>query len=491
MKTDPPKLADRRAKADTTFLNHTLLRRVRRHVTRYRLWTPGARVVAALSGGSDSVAQLFLLRDLAAAGELVLAGAAHLNHHLRADAARDEAFCRALCERLGVPYVGAHARVTSLAAEARVSVEVAARRARYAFFEQARIELAGEVVAVAHTADDQAETVLLRLLRGAGTRGLRGILPVRDTVVRPVLDCTRAALQSDLTSRGERWVEDATNADLAHPRNRVRHELMPLLAARFQPAVTRVLARTAEAVAADDAYLEGLAKAAMPAVCAVSSRGVVLKTPALGALPVALARRVARRALETARAPHAPDLADVERLLAVCEPGGPAAAQPAGLRVERFSEDAVLLIRDQPAEHLVLPPRVLPVPGVVVLPELGDGYRLRAEGPIRNVGRPEFTSRRLTLKATVATPLLVRGRQPGDRVRPRGLGGSRKLQDLLVDRKVPRGARDHVPVVVDATGRIVWVVGHAVDADAAATGAEGDVIVLTFDQPGVPGSEGS
>jgi tRNA(Ile)-lysidine synthase len=464
---------------------------VRRHVTRYRLWTPGARVVAALSGGSDSVALLFLLRDLAAAGDIVLAGAAHLNHQLRADAARDEDFCRALCQRLGVPCVVAHARVTSLAAEARVSVEVAARRARYAFFEQARIELAGEVVAVAHTADDQAETVLLRLLRGAGTRGLRGILPSRDTIVRPVLDCTRMALQADLTSRGEHWVEDATNADLAHPRNRVRHELMPLLAARFQPAVTRVLARTAAAVAADDAYLESLAKAAMAAICMVSSRGVVLTTSALGALPPALARRVARRALETAGAPHAPDLADVERLLAVCQPGGPAAAEPAGLRVERFSEDAVLLIRNGRAVPVVLPPRVLPVPGVVVLSELGNGYRLRAEGPITNVGRPEFTARRLTLKATVATPLLVRGRQPGDRVRPRGLGGSRKLQDLLVDRKVPRGGRDHVPVVVDATGRIVWVVGHAVDADAAATGAEGDVIVLTFDQPGVPGSEGS
>jgi len=448
-------------------------------------------VVAALSGGSDSVAQLFLLRDLAAAGDLVLAGAAHLNHQLRADAARDEAFCRALCERLGLPLVVAHVPVTSLAAEAHVSVEVAARRARYAFLEQVRVELGAEVVAVAHTADDQAETVLLRLLRGAGTRGLRGILPRRGAIVRPVLDCTRTALREDLGSRGERWVEDASNADLAHPRNRVRHELMPLLARHYQPAVTRVLARTAEAVGADDAHLEALAAQAMPATTAESSRGVVLATGALAALPVALARRIARRALEAAQAPHAPDLADVEQLLAVCRPGGPAAAEPAGVRVERFSEDAVLLNRAQSAPRPGLSPRVLPVPGAVTMPELGDGCRLTAEGPIRNTGRLEFTARRLTLKATVAAPLLVRGRLPGDRVRPRGRGGSRKLQDLLVDRKVPRGARDQVPVVVDGTGRIVWVVGHAVDAEAAATGAEGDVIVLTFDQPGVPGSEGS
>ncbi len=196
-------------------------------------------MVAALSGGSDSVAQLLLLCDLAAAGHLVLAGAAHLNHQLRPDAARDEQFCRALCARLGVPLMVATAPVPALAAEARVSIEVAARRVRYAFLERARIACDAAVVAVAHTADDQAETVLLRLLRGAGPRGLRGILPVRGTVVRPLLDCTRAALRADLTRRGETWVDDATNADVAQPRNRVRHELiLPLLAGRFQPAVT-------------------------------------------------------------------------------------------------------------------------------------------------------------------------------------------------------------------------------------------------------------
>jgi tRNA(Ile)-lysidine synthase len=160
--------------------------------------------------------------------------------------------------------------------------------------------------------------------------------------------------------------------------------------------------------------------------------------------------------------------------------------------VERFAEDAVLLIMGPPASVArVLPARVLPVPGAVALPELGAGCRLTAERPITHVGQPADHRQRLILKATVAAPLVVRGRRPGDRLRPLGLGGSKKLQDLLVDRKVPRTARDRVPVVVDATGRIVWVVGHAVDADAAATAAEGDVIVLTFDQPGVPGSEGS
>jgi tRNA(Ile)-lysidine synthase len=448
--------------------------------------------MAALSGGSDSVAQLFLLRDLAACGELDLAGAAHLNHQLRPEAARDEAFCRDLCARLGVPLTVETAPVAALAADARVSIEVAARRARYACLERARMSCGAAVVAVAHTADDQAETVLLRLLRGAGPRGLRGILPVRGTVVRPLLDCTRAALRADLAARGEGWVEDATNADVAQPRNRVRHELMPLLAARFQPAVTRVLARTAEVVAADDALLESLADAAAAGVLAPSPRGLVISTPALSRLPLALARRLARRALERAGPPHAPDLADIEALLAVCRSGGPAAAAPAGVRVERFSEDAVLLIvAPRAADAAPLSPRVLAVPGAVALPELGRGCRLSAEGPIKTLEEPADLRRRLMLKTSVPAPFVVRGRSAGDRIRPRGLGGSKKLQDLLVDRKVPRAERDRVPVVEDATGRIVWVIGHAVDADAAASGDEDDVIVLTFDQPAPSGSEGS
>jgi tRNA(Ile)-lysidine synthetase-like protein len=149
------------------------------------------------------------------------------------------------------------------------------------------------------------------------------------------------------------------------------------------------------------------------------------------------------------------------------------------------------LIKAHGAAARALPPRALPVPGVVVLPELGLGCRLTADRPIKAVEKPADLRRRLIVKASVPAPLVVRGRRAGDRIRPRGLGGSKKLQDLLVDRKVPRAERDRVPVVADATGRLVWVVGHAVDADAAASGDEDDVIVLTFDQPAPSGSEGS
>ena len=466
--------------------------RVRRYVDRHQLWLTGERVVAALSGGSDSVSLLWVLRELQDAGAVSLTAVAHLNHQLRAHALRDEDFCRALAERMGVPLVVERVDVAALARAGRCSIEVAARRARYAFFEKARVASRADHVAVAHTRDDQAETVLMRLVRGAGTRGLRGVLPVRGAVVRPLLDCGRDELRQFLAARREPWVEDETNADLSYPRNRIRHELLPMLAARYRPSVSRVLARTADVAAHDDALLEQLADYALAPLVSPEAASLRLDAAGLRALPLALRRRAARQVLVLAGARRSPGHADIERLLDVCSTAGPAAAQCVGLRMERFSVDAVLLRRD--AVLRVRPglrPQVLPVPGSVALDELGPGCRVDAVRPITREGGCGLGLFQVALRVdAVALPLTVRGRRSGDRIRPVGLGGTKTLQDLMVDRKVPRAKRHRTPVVADANGEIVWVVGHAVAAHTAASPKD-DVIFLTFVQPAVSGSEAS
>ena len=473
-------------------MSAALLQRVRRYIDRHELWQPGGRVVAAVSGGSDSVALLWILQELHQDGTVHLAGVAHLNHQLREHAVCDEAFCRALAARIDVPFLAARADVAALAREWRCSIEVAARRARYAFLERARVGSAAVHIGVAHTRDDQAETVLMRLVRGAGTRGLRGALPVRGAVVRPVLECSRDELRAYLMARAEPWIEDETNADLSHPRNRVRHELLPLLAERYRPSVARVLARTADVAAHDDALLERLAEQALPTVAATAPGGLRLDAAVLLALPLSLQRRLARRVLVLAGAKRAPGHGDVERLLAVCAAGGPAAAEAAGVRVERFSADAVLLKRSGDAHaDLRLADRVLLVPGEVELPDLGPRCRVTAVGPIQHGGAFGPGRVQVALKAAaVVLPLVVRGRRPGDRIQPVGLVGTKKLQDLLVDRKVPRGERNRIPVVADAAGRVVWVVGHAVAAHVAASALDA-VIVLSFEQPASSGPEAS
>ena len=225
-------------------------------IRRHRLAQPGDRVLVALSGGADSVALLFVLRDLEREGALIVAGAAHLHHGLRgADADEDQAFCARLAARLGLPLATERADVAGLARASKRSVEDAARTARHAFFARAAASLGADAVAVAHTEDDQAETFLLRLLRGAGPRGLAGIRPRAGLVIRPLIEISREAVRADLSSRGEAFREDASNADLRFPRNRVRHELLPYLRSQFSPGLSRVLAREAAVARQDEEFL--------------------------------------------------------------------------------------------------------------------------------------------------------------------------------------------------------------------------------------------
>ena len=210
-----------------------LAARVLDTIRRRALLRPGDGVLVALSGGPDSVALLRLLRELEAGGELSVAGVAHLNHGLREAANDDEQFCRALASEMGVPFRSDRIDVRAMAARLGTSLEDAGRQARYALFERVATELGADVIATGHTRDDQAETFLLRLLRGAGPRGLAGIHPRVGRAVRPVLDCGRDELRTYLAAIGQSFREDESNRDLSIPRNRVRHELLPLLVARL------------------------------------------------------------------------------------------------------------------------------------------------------------------------------------------------------------------------------------------------------------------
>jgi tRNA(Ile)-lysidine synthase len=325
-----------------------LIDRVRVFARRHELWRPGTRVIAALSGGADSVALVLVLRDLHVAGELTLDAAAHLHHAIRhGDADEDQEFCRVLCERFEVALVTDRVDVPALAARERVSIEVAARRARHTFFAQVRQARGADAVATAHTEDDQAETVLLRLVRGAGARGLAGIAPRRGHLIRPLLAVTRDELRGELVACGQRWREDVTNEDVAIPRNRVRHELLPYLAQHFNPSVTRALARFADLSRGDERWIEGVVE--IQASRAISARDgrVTLNVPIVAEAPEALARRLARRALEMANPGHAYSVEEVELLLSVVH-GEQGAAEISGLRVERFRNSEVLINRAVP-----------------------------------------------------------------------------------------------------------------------------------------------
>jgi tRNA(Ile)-lysidine synthase len=456
-----------------------LLHRVRRFVREHGLLRPDTRVIAAVSGGPDSVALAHLLADLAAAGEVQFVALVHLNHQLRETAARDERFCAALAERLGRPLFADRADVRSRADREGRSLEDAAHEARYELFAQARTRLDAEFVAVGHTQDDQAETFLMRLIRGAGPQGLAGMYPRHNGVVRPLLTCNRAALRQYLADRGESFVEDETNCDVTVLRNRVRAILMPLVASHFNPNIVEGLAREAELMRDVWGWLE----------FELDRFGSPLEIDRLQRAPVALRRLALWRAMREAAGARTVTFDHVNAALDLLTATDGASVDAPGHRVQRNEGRLVLTstaaVRQDGgpaggkavnlfAYPLSIPGEVADAHGrFVVSVEAAESGPVGAAGANVGIGETAMIRRDL-----VGSTLMVRNRRPGDRFRPVGLGGHKKLQDFFVDRKIARSNRDAVPIVVDHHDRIVWVGGYGIDEAFRVTDSSQAVLLL-------------
>jgi tRNA(Ile)-lysidine synthase len=481
--------------------------RVLRTIQRHALVVPDGRVVVALSGGPDSVALVHLLQELERRGHLALAGLAHFNHQLRGTASdADEAFCRALAAERGLPFECGRADVRAAAKEQGRSLEDAARVLRYAFLERAADLLRADRIAVGHSRDDQAETFLLRLIRGSGPQGLAGILPRAGRVIRPLLDIPRVELRAYAVEHRLAYREDASNDNLDIPRNRVRHELLPYLEREFSPNIAAVLAREASIARDDDDHLRreaiDLARSIVlrrdGAGGLVESGLVEVDAGALTSLHPALAARVARLALQ-AKVPDAFIGFDhIECFLEFVRDGRAEFARcgRAGARLSLPGQQAVhngtcIVLGPEPSRRLRGESRAKPgfansfsfplsIPGEVRLDTQGwaiSAERIEAavDGPLDSLGRGASVE---VAAEPLRLPLSIRSRRAGDRFQPPGLGHRKKLQDFLTDRKIPRELRDSLPLVVDGDDRIVWVVGQSVAADFRVTGGSRGVILL-------------
>ena len=455
-------------------------RRVGRAIRDRGLWARGDRIAVAVSGGADSVALLCALAELAPDADWVLAGAIHVNHSLRGEAAAaDAAFCQGLGARLGVPVDVVIVDVRKRMGETGQSLESAARDLRYAALGEAAARLGATIVATGHTRDDQAETVLLRLLRGTSTRGVSGIRARRGVIARPLLDRRRTEVEKYLADRGELFQVDGSNTDERIPRNRLRHTLMPTLE-RDWPGSTAALARFAELAADDEAWLGQQARQAGQDVVHAGPSGVELDSGRLRTLPRALARRVVRDAIEAAGG-HS-SFRDVEAVLRLGRVDASSRILTLrGLRVRRRGGVLVLEAAGTPrgAAAPLSYMRELLVPGETTIPETGVVISTSVfMGPLQSEFRRSAGPVVAVQSDRLVLPLAVRNRRPGDRLRPAGAPGTRKLQDLLVDRKIPCGERDRVPIVVDGTGQIVWVAGVAVAEAVRVTAPQSGMVIL-------------
>lgn len=428
----------------------------------------GAMLLAAVSGGADSLALLFALAELREVlGHRLTA--AILHHGMRDEADADVAMLQGVCDGMAVPLEVGRADVPAMAAARKISLEVAGREARYAFLYETAARCGAHALCTGHTLDDQAETVLLRVIFGTGLEGLGGIPPERRVqppeslspvwLWRPLLEVSRAGTQEYCAARGLNPVRDPANADPRYPRNRIRHDLLPRLERDYNPAIREALARLADLARAEETVLADLADS-VAAVRTVAGGGARVHIQPLLALPLAMRRRVARLFLRAAGGSgRALGFANVERLLDAMARGEARRHLDGGLEMTRDGEHATL----RPIGKVVAPePFEIPlaVPGQTMLPvgalisEILPGGEVSESGPFE-----------ADLDAdAVDAPLLARGRRAGDRMRPLGMAGTRKLSDLMADRKVPREIRDTLPVVV-CGDRIAWVVGVAVSEE--------------------------
>jgi len=452
-------------------------------------------VIVAVSGGADSLCLLHAVhRVWKGRGPLHVA---HLDHMLRGDASREDArFVAAQAALLGLPCTVGSRDVSAYRVRLRCSLEEAAREARYSFLADAARELRAVSVLTGHTRDDAVETVLLHILRGAGVHGLRGLEPVSPfpsgldgewsgeglRLVRPLWEVSREDAREYCVSLSLEPREDASNMSLAYQRNRVRLELLPAMR-KLNPRVDDALLRLASAAAQDDDYIATTAHEtfARIAECScdrvrVESSGFLEASAAVQTRLVVLALTHLTGGARDVSAEHIQSVRDIA--------AGPAGRQidlPSGISWRRGYKEVTAFRRDSadavPVQ--VLAPVVLPVPGEVELPTGRLTARLVAVGECEGRG-PDVAC----MDADRAgSSLIVRGRLPGDRFRPLGMCGEKKLQDFMVDVRIDVRERHQVPIVC-SDDHIVWIAGWRLDERVRITPDTRRVLRLEYTRRG-------
>jgi len=450
---------------------HDLYTRWSLEMRRKEFFHAGQRIGVAVSGGPDSVLLLHFMKTLASEWGLTLA-AVHFNHHLRgAESDGDEALVRSLAESMQIQYLRGEADVGRVARARRRNLEAVARELRYRFFfslvDQGRLDR----VATAHTANDQAETVLMRLLRGTGTRGLGGIYPVLEgKVVRPFLGLTRAEVMQEIAARGLPYRVDSSNLDTRLRRNKVRMELLPLLAKEYNPEIIPLLNQFADRVRDDDACLERIARDRAHLWRVREGREERIPIRALLEFPPALARRVLRQMLQIVRgSAHGLTHTHIESLrrFAAEAQSGKIQTLPGGAVARKeFSWLVVGPTISEPGGGEFSYP--VTFPGELPVGELGCTFRFKIINR-DDPGKAYNLNKLVGLDPQkLSGELVLRNWRAGDVFCPVGTRGTRKVKELFRERKIPEGRRKGWPVLLCAS-QIVWVRGFPPGRGVAAT----------------------
>jgi len=456
-------------------------------IEQYGMLVGGERLVVAVSGGPDSVALLLFLHDIAESMRLELS-VFHLDHMLRGEeSAADARFVEELARCLDVPVRSVAVDVRSEAGESGRSPQDAARRVRLGLLESFAEEIGADRIATGHNADDQVETFLMRVIQGAGLTGLAGIPPVSMPFIRPLINVRRHEIEEYCASMGVTPRNDSSNLDRSYLRNHVRHSMVPFMAVEFGEAVKDVILREVESLAIDRDYMLGQSVQAFEAVGRASDDEIRLSVEGLSSLHPAMQRCVVREAWRRLM-PDEPNLAwrhvvDVLEKVAAGNSGAKLDL-PGPVTIEReYGELVMRLVAgvDGVSEGEAFIPATLEVPGSVAIP--GAGVVIEARVVARDEVAFDPSPDAEYIRPDAKTPLEVRAPRPGDRFRPLGAPGARKLKDFFIDEKLPRARRKLCPVILSG-GEGVWVAGHRLDERFRLRHEDTEAIMLIMRPPG-------
>jgi tRNA(Ile)-lysidine synthase len=468
-----------------------MLEKVLKYIREHQLLRPGERLAVACSGGADSVALLHVVAELREELGIVLS-AAHFHHQIRrAEADADQQFVEELATKLHLDFYPGSGNVPNHASHNKISLETAARELRHEWFAELIRQNKADKIATAHTLDDQAETVLMRILRGTGTRGLAGIASAQATkhLVRPLLTTTRREVEAYLKAKGQCWREDSSNLDLGHTRNRVRHTLLPLLEREFNPAIRQTLADLADLAQAEEDYWNKELSLLLPRVvhegkptrsgrsASGDAQGVLaLDLSGLRSLPLAVRRQVIQRiALGFG---VSLEFKHIQQLTDAAEHGKPGAklVLPGSLVANRTVREL------QFSRNTAKTPEnycySLPVPGEVAVPELGVTFRtsLISDGKQKASGYNVATFLNASL---LSSELKVRNWRAGDKFFPAHTQSPKKVKELLQSGRLGyelSAAQRKAWPVIESAGQIVWMRSFPPSQDFV--GNSGDAVLI-------------
>lgn len=439
-----------------------MIKKVRDTIRRYRMCDAGETVAVAVSGGADSVVLLHALME-AAKGLALKLVVCHLNHNLRGrESERDLAFVRGLSRRLGLRFAGARLKPGEISGVKGASLQALARTKRYEFLEAVAKRHGAGRIALGHTLDDQAETVVMRLIKGSSLKGLSAIPPVRGPFIRPLIETSREEIEGFAADKGIEYVLDSSNLSAKYLRNDIRRNLMPLLKREYNPNLAATLSRVATALRLDDEYMDACAgKGLKKALVSTAPGTVVIDCEALLRLHPALVHRaflIAARSLASgAEAAFTSAHIDSFRSLVAGDRPNASIDLPGGLRALR--EYCRVIITASGRKNPRRFSRTLKVPGTTVLRDAGYSFiaEVVEKAPSNIEGGP--WSACFDYGAVVeAGGVRIRRMEPGDRMSPMGMKGRKKLKDIFIDAKVPGERRAQTPVLT-AGREIIWVVG--------------------------------